>query len=647
MADTLLGKAIDRELRERFLSQLQAALAEDWGHFRQSVDAAMRQQQQRQEQMLVDRFHRNPRAAAPIDFDLGGPAAMGISEEPGQSSPRDSPTPSSVASLMAPPEVEVRLRPRHRELTSNIALIQPPIAVAPLLQEKFAQVVPAEAVRGPPTDDKEAAISSLAALAPLDARLERIEFCLNSQRTVLESLRAGGLSMGAERSELAPRPSVRRSYYSDSVNSALPGKPGDMTSIPSGVLLHCSTSGDLDVADGRTSPATSFNNGTSAEALETKNMFKRLFYKHFEPYILWLQAYFFVNENAAWNLFDFALVVAAVVDELLAFVMGGGGKDVTFMRSMRIFRMAKILRGLRLMRFFAELRIILNSLLGSIFSLIWSCVMMAVIYYLFGLMFVLGSVEYLVFDAEATVEDQAEVKAAYGGISVAMMSLFKASFGGEDWGLYYDIARRTGQFEGILFIIFIALALVALMNILTGMFVDNAMKYAQPDREQVALEHQKQQQTDSAQLRQLFKEMTRSPDDDSNSRTLSKRRFLRALNRNGSIRAQLSMLGLELRDGATFFSLLSIASDRDEVDIETFVSGCLRLKGTPSSIDVHSILSRLHAVYTSVCKLSGEFEARFALLEDILDMRGTPLEDRSGEGTGQRAKVRDPSLMYL
>jgi len=344
------------------------------------------------------------------------------------------------------------------------------------------------------------------------------------------------------------------------------------------------------------------------------------------------RAYFFVNENAAWNWFDLALVAFALVDEFMAAAMGGGGADVTFMRSMRIFRMAKILRGLRLMRFFGELRIMLNSIMGSVFALFWSLVMMTVIFYLFGLMLVLGSVEYLMFSdgPEVTEEMRTMVTQAYGGVSVAMMSLFKAAMGGDDWGYYYEIAAMVGSFEAFVFIVFIAFTFVAVLNILTGIFVENAMKCAKPDTAAVAHEHRKQLQADSAALRRLYRELTGTTEG-RGDQLLTLKLFSAALHRNAHVRAQMSLLGLEVRDGATFFNLLTSMCGRREVDMDSFVDSCLRLKGAPSSIDVHSIKFQTQAIKRSIKDMSAQLVASQCTFEDEIGCDSPPCGEAEPE----------------
>jgi len=51
----------------------------------------------------------------------------------------------------------------------------------------------------------------------------------------------------------------------------------------------------------------------------------------------------------------------------------------------------------------------------------------------------------------------------------------------------------------------------------------------------------------------------------------------------------LASIGLEIHDAKTFFDMLAgVASDK-YIDIETFVKGCMRMKGPATSIDMLSM----------------------------------------------------------
>merc|ERR1712159_382187 len=47
--------------------------------------------------------------------------------------------------------------------------------------------------------------------------------------------------------------------------------------------------------------------------------------------------------------------------------------------------------------------------------------------------------------------------------------------------------------------------------------------------------------------------------------------------------------GIEIKDTHSFFNMLRASNDTDNLDIDKFVEGCIRLKGMPSSIDVQSV----------------------------------------------------------
>ena len=102
------------------------------------------------------------------------------------------------------------------------------------------------------------------------------------------------------------------------------------------------------------------------------------------------RCYFFCNADMKWNIFDLLLVGISVVDTAVSEMTSDSADsmDVTFLRALRLFKLAKILRMVRVMRYFAELRVMLNSVLGSFMSLFWAGVMLGLIYYIFGLLFV-------------------------------------------------------------------------------------------------------------------------------------------------------------------------------------------------------------------------------------------------------------------
>merc|ERR1719223_2326469 len=78
---------------------------------------------------------------------------------------------------------------------------------------------------------------------------------------------------------------------------------------------------------------------------------------------------------------------------------GGGGASVSFLRVLRLMKMLKLLRMIRLMRMFRELRLIMNSIMGSIKAMLWSMV------FIFGVLFLQASTDYLIQEGDNVPED--------------------------------------------------------------------------------------------------------------------------------------------------------------------------------------------------------------------------------------------------
>jgi len=63
--------------------------------------------------------------------------------------------------------------------------------------------------------------------------------------------------------------------------------------------------------------------------------------------------------------------------------------------------------------------------------------------------------------------------------------------------------------------------------------------------------------------------------------------------------AYFEVRGIDVKDAQLFFKMLASAAgnNSNEVDVETFVGGCMRLKGYATSIDVHTLIYELRIMY--------------------------------------------------
>merc|ERR1712048_971276 len=94
--------------------------------------------------------------------------------------------------------------------------------------------------------------------------------------------------------------------------------------------------------------------------------------------------YFFCNNEWSINMLDFCLVVYSLADAVLI----STGMNLTFLRTLRVFKFAKVLRLLRAVSIIKDLRVMMECVIGSMMALIWSIVLISFFLYVFSLFFV-------------------------------------------------------------------------------------------------------------------------------------------------------------------------------------------------------------------------------------------------------------------
>ncbi|CAJ1394433.1 unnamed protein product, partial [Effrenium voratum] len=131
------------------------------------------------------------------------------------------------------------------------------------------------------------------------------------------------------------------------------------------------------------------------------------------------------------SIFEFALEVA------LQEAGDGNGNVFTNMRLLRILRIGRITRAIRIVRlvkFIRSLRSLLYSIGHTLRAMVWSVVLLALIIFLFGLIFTDITSEYLARDAhERTEVTEGFLKSRFGGLQASMHTLYASITGGLTW----------------------------------------------------------------------------------------------------------------------------------------------------------------------------------------------------------------------
>lgn len=183
---------------------------------------------------------------------------------------------------------------------------------------------------------------------------------------------------------------------------------------------------------------------------------------------------FFKGREGRWNAFDFIIVTISIVGTLPYF---------TVFRVLRILRSVRVLRAIKSIRAFKALKLvvglsnlqrILQAIVSSIPSILWTCVLLLIFYYVYAILgtnfFGLDFPEY------------------FGTLGISFLTLFQMmTF--DSW--FTSIARPVIDLYGWAWTYFVSFALISaftLLNVIVGIIVDSIETEGQKDKKDICLE---------------------------------------------------------------------------------------------------------------------------------------------------------------
>eukprot|EP00929_Paragymnodinium_shiwhaense_P104267 TRINITY_DN6851_c0_g2_i1.p1 TRINITY_DN6851_c0_g2~~TRINITY_DN6851_c0_g2_i1.p1 ORF type:complete len:863 (-),score=143.25 TRINITY_DN6851_c0_g2_i1:218-2806(-) len=301
--------------------------------------------------------------------------------------------------------------------------------------------------------------------------------------------------------------------------------------------------------------------------------------------ILVHRAYFFINGESMWNNLDFALVALSVFDWSTR-IFDMSSINLAFLRVVRLLKLAKGLRALKAVRFFNALRLIMDCMICSVVSFFWCVCFITAMFAIFSLIFVQGVTEKLAAadagtDSSLSEDDIADFHSCFGSVQRSMLTLFMAATGGDDWSIFYGQLEKAGPLYAATFLMFICWFFLAAWNIVTGIFVEQAMKVAAPDKEQLAHEKEQQDAEDARGLGEILE-------------TCSEDGYIHVSDLQAGLEetrlvAWFNLHNLEIKDVQMFVQMLAAAQGSDQVSLEVVIAACMRLRGHSSAIDLQML----------------------------------------------------------
>jgi len=260
--------------------------------------------------------------------------------------------------------------------------------------------------------------------------------------------------------------------------------------------------------------------------------------------------------------------------------MGGVGANGSVLRTLRVVRLVKIMRLARLMRMISELRTILSCLSGSMKSLFWNVVLLWMVVYILGVYFTQVVSDYkrskMQEHPDAELDDNHKLlDTHFGSLSKSFLALFQSVTGGIDWDTAARPLFEVGWTAGAIFMLYILFTTLAVLNVVTGIFVDTALKSAKADK-------------DAYMVNQVWDLFTHT-DYDASGR-VHWEEFKEALD-TVEMQEYFKEIDVDLAEAKVIFKLLDVDNEGALKPMD-FLSGCMRLRGPAKALDMRVLMQK-------------------------------------------------------
>lgn len=295
-------------------------------------------------------------------------------------------------------------------------------------------------------------------------------------------------------------------------------------------------------------------------------------------YFLRLRADTWVWMFEPMNMFD--TFVVWITGVLVVFVLEPFGIQSDYLRrlaALRVLRLGRLARAVRTLPMFHELWMLVSGVLTCTKLLFWSFVIIFVVHFMFAV---------VVMETITTApefEEDAIVQNLFGSLFYTMFTLFQfMTF--DSWAIVARPIIYKMPLALPIFFLFLGIAGIVLVNLMTAIVVKNAFEAADADEEAKAQQQVQQQAKMAADLRAMFEKL-----DEDGSGTLTREEFTDVLDDVLFIR-QMKVLDIDLEELPDIFDILD---DGDgNITTEEFCLGLTRLQGVAMSRDMLRCTSR-------------------------------------------------------
>lgn len=197
--------------------------------------------------------------------------------------------------------------------------------------------------------------------------------------------------------------------------------------------------------------------------------------------------HFLTMNGWQWNVFDVIIVGFGVLDESAKLALKGSDVQETIdnFGVLRMLRLGRVIRLVRMVRLIPALKSMVYLIAASMQSFFWTAVLLIIFMYCVAVYFTELCSE-LKHKHKAT-PDADDIDKHWGSIGKSVMSLFQAITGGDDWMNFVLPFKAHGEatysLNVVIFSLYVAFAMLVMLNLVTGVFVEGAQKISRDEKE--------------------------------------------------------------------------------------------------------------------------------------------------------------------
>jgi len=346
-------------------------------------------------------------------------------------------------------------------------------------------------------------------------------------------------------------------------------------------------------------------NTSQEEPLEAR-VFDVLFCLFFTVEILLklavFRCHFFWMWGWAWNVFDLSLVVMQLAEEIAYLVASSSsGLDGSLLRTLRILRAVRVVRVLRVMAFAENLQLLVSCILHSMSPFIWACALLILMIYIFSIYLTQIIISHIL-ESDVSESGQNDLRTYFGSVPLSMLTLLAALLGGVDWiDAIRPIMEHVSVWLGCSVVLYIVFLLLAVLNVITGNFVQCSLDSAIEIKEMHRLN----------QARRMFISLDRNE-----SGSISLEELCEHL-QDPEVKDFFATLDIDISEATSLFELIDL-DNSGIIDFEEFLSGCMRLHGPSKATDLLLVTRDFRNAFNQQGEAMATLEEHICHIKDAL-----------------------------